>query len=185
MIAAMIGICEIAFWVALLAGLGARYLLRRPRLSTALLVAAPTIDLILLIFVAVDLLNGGTASWQHGLAAIYIAFSVAYGPQIVAWADVRFAHRFAGGPAPQPLAGAAYALKCWKDVLRSLIMAAIASAISGGLIVLVNDSERTHALVTNFQIVGIILVVDFLWAVSYTIWPKKARPERRTRASLS
>ncbi|WP_018179570.1 hypothetical protein [Jongsikchunia kroppenstedtii] len=185
MIAVLIAVCEIGFWVTLVAGLIARYLLRRPKLGAALLIAAPAIDLFLLICVAVDLFNGGTASWQHGLAAIYIAFSVAYGPQIVAWADIRFVHRFAGGPAPQRLSGTAYTLKCWKDVLRTLLMAAIASGISGGLIVLVDDTERTRELTTNFRIVGIILVVDVLWAVSYTIWPKKDRAEPRTPASLS
>jgi len=55
-------VCEVAFWVAILGGLTARYVLRRPRLGTAMLVAAPLIDLVLLLLVAVDLLGGGTAS---------------------------------------------------------------------------------------------------------------------------
>lgn len=61
------------------------------------------IGVVLLALVAVDLLGGGTASWQQGLAAIYIGISVAYGKRMAAWADVRFAHRFAGGPSPERL----------------------------------------------------------------------------------
>lgn len=79
-------VCEVAFWVAVLGGLTARYVLRRPRLGAAMLVAAPVVDLVLLTLVAVDLLRGGTASWHHGLAAIYIGASVAYGHRMIAWA---------------------------------------------------------------------------------------------------
>jgi len=185
MILAAIVICEIAFWVVLLGGLAARYLLRRPRLSAVLLISAPVIDLILLAFVLVDLLGGGTASWQHGVAAIYIGFSVAYGTRMVAWADARFAHRFAGGPTPQRLAGSAYTLKCWMDVLRTLAMAAIAGAILGGLILLVGDPQRTAALEGFFRILGIIFVADLLWAVSYTIWPRKAGERDQAAAARS
>jgi uncharacterized membrane protein len=104
--------CEIAFWVAILGGLITRYLLRRPRAGAAMLVAAPVIDVVLLAVVTVDLLGGGTASWHHGLAAIYIGFSVAYGHRMIAWADVRFTHRFVGGPAPERLSGRRYTARC-------------------------------------------------------------------------
>lgn len=173
MILALIVACEIGFWAAIVAGLSARYLLRRPRLGAALLIAAPVIDVVLLVLVSIDLLGGGTASWEHGLAAIYIGFSVAFGHPIIAWADARFAHRFAGGPMPEQLTGARYTMKCWKDVLRTLLMAAIAGAISGALILLVGDPERTGELAINFRILGIILAIDLIWAISYTIWPKK------------
>ena len=173
MILALILACEIAFWAAILLGLAARYLLRRPKLGAGLLIAAPAIDVVLLALVAIDLLGGGTASWEHGLAAIYIGFSVAFGHQIISWADAHFAHRFAGGPKPRALAGRQYALKCWKDAGRTLLMSVIAAAISLGLVVLVNDAQRTGELLVNFRILGIILLVDVLWAASYTVWPKK------------
>lgn len=165
--------CEVAFWVAIVAGLAARYLLRRPRLSTVLLLLAPAIDAVLLALVVIDLLHGGTASWQHGLAAIYIGISVAYGTRMVAWADTRFAHRFAGGPAPRRLTGTAYTVKCWRDAARTTLAVAIAAAILGAIILIVGDSERTAALEGFFGILGLILAIDVLWAVSYTIWPKK------------
>lgn len=173
MVLAAIVVCEVAFWVAILAGLAARYLLQRPRLGAALLVLAPVIDLLLLTLVAVDLLGGGTASWQHSLAAIYIGVSVAYGKRMVAWADAHFKYRFAGGSAPEKLTGTDYTVKCWRDVLLTGLAVTIAAAILGAIILLVNDSERTSALSGNFGILGIVLAIEFIWALSYTIWPKK------------
>ncbi|MWB98514.1 hypothetical protein [Agromyces seonyuensis] len=183
MILLAIAVCEIAFWVAIVAGLAARYLFRAPRTGAALLVLAPVIDGVLLVLVAVDLLGGGTASWQHGLAALYIGISIAYGKRMVAWADARFAHRFANGPAPARLNGRAYTAKCWGDVLRTGAAAAIAAGILGGLILLVGDSSRTDALLPFFRILAVVFGIDFVWALSYTIWPKKASAEQPTPAS--
>jgi len=166
--------CEIAFWVAILAGLTTRYLLRRPRVGAGLLIAAPLIDVVLLILVAADLVGGGVASWHHGLAAIYIGVSIAYGKSMVAWADVRFTHRFAGGPAPVRLDGRKYTAKCWVDVVRTAIAAGIAAAILGGLILLVDDPHRSEALQAFIPILGFVLGIDILWAVSYTVWPRKS-----------
>nr|WP_239528515.1 hypothetical protein [Microbacterium esteraromaticum] len=173
-------ICEVAFWVAILTGLAARYVLRRSRLGAALLVLAPLIDVILLGLVAIDLLGGGTASWQHGLAAIYIGVSVAYGKRMVAWADVRFRHRFADGPPPERLTGARYTAKCWRDALLTAVAMGIAAAILGAIILLVDDAERTAALSSYFGILGIVLAIDLIWALSYTVWPKQASAARPT-----
>ncbi|WP_026541772.1 hypothetical protein [Paenarthrobacter nicotinovorans] len=183
MILVAIVVCEVAFWVAIIAGLAARYLLRRPRLGGALLILAPVIDAVLLALVAVDLLGGGTASWQHGLAAIYIGVSIAYGKRMVAWADGHFHHRFAGGPAPERVTGSRYTVKCWRDVLLTALAVVIAGATLGAIILLVNDAERTAALSGFFRILGIIFAIDFLWAVSYTIWPKKAARSLPSAAS--
>jgi len=173
MILVAIVVCEVAFWIAILAGLTARYLLQRPRLGAALLMLAPVIDAVLLALVAVDLLNGGTASWQHGLGAVYIGISVAYGRRIVAWGDGRFKHRFAGGPALERLTGARYTAKCWQDVFLTALAVGIAVAILGAIILLVGDAERTSALTGYFGILGIIFAIDLIWALSYTIWPRK------------
>ncbi|WP_336641830.1 hypothetical protein [Microbacterium sp. USHLN272] len=169
--------CEIAFWVAIVAGLVARYPLRRPRLGVGFLVAAPLIDLVLLTLVTVDLLGGATASWHHGLAALYIGISIAYGHRMIAWLDAKFATRFRGAPRRAPLTGAAYTVACWKDVARTVLAVAIAAAILGGLIAIVAAPDRTAELVGFFRILGIVLAVDVIWAVSYTLWPKKAPAE--------
>lgn len=57
MIAVIIA-CEIGFWVLLLAGLLTRYVLRRPGLGAALLIAVPLVDVLLLAVSAIDLRGG-------------------------------------------------------------------------------------------------------------------------------
>ena len=167
--------CEIAFWVAIVGGLVARYALRRPRLGAALLIAAPVVDVVLLVLVCVDLLGGGTASWHHGLAAIYLGISVAYGHRMVAWVDTKYAQWFRGGQAPHKLYGAAYMRKCWADAARTAVAMLIALGIVQALIWVVGDAERTAALADFRMIIGIVAAADILWAVSYTVWPKTPR----------
>lgn len=177
MILAAIVACEVGFWLALVAGLSLRYIARKPRLGTALLIAAPVIDLVLLALVALDLLGGGTASWHHGLAALYIGISVAYGHRMIAWLDAKFATRFRGAPPRAPLTGWAYTAACWKDVVRTLLAAAIAAGILGGLILVVAAPDRTAELLGFFPILGVIVAIDLVWAISYTLWPKKTAPQ--------
>lgn len=183
MILALIVACEIGFWVAILAGLATRYLARRPRLGAAMLIAAPVIDAVLLALVTIDLMRGGTASWHHGLAAIYIGISIAYGHRMIAWADRYFAYRFDGAPRPARLTGEAYTRLCWGDVGRTGLAMGIAAGILFGLTLLVGDPERTAELETNYRWLAIIFGVDLLWAISYTIWPAKDEAERATTES--
>ncbi|MDI5944050.1 hypothetical protein QLR68_39155, partial [Micromonospora sp. DH15] len=123
MLVAVIVGCEIGFWVLLVAGLVARYPLRRPRLGAALLVCVPLVDLVLLAAAALDLRRGATADATHGLAAAYLGFSVAFGHSLIRWADQRFAHRFAGGPPPvrPPRYGWARARHEWREWAMGLL----------------------------------------------------------------
>lgn len=100
MLLAVIVACEVAFWVLLGAGLLCRYRLGRRRLGGSLLAGVPAVDLVLLVVAVLDLRRGGDADLVHGLAALYLGFSVVLGPAMVRWADVRAAHRFACGPQP-------------------------------------------------------------------------------------
>jgi len=176
LIAFIIIATEIAFWVVLLSGLTARYVLRRPRLGALLLVATPLVDLVLLGFTVLDLSNGATASVAHALAAIYIGVSLAFGHSLVQWADARFAHRFAGGPAPQRAprsdrAHAAHARRGWR---RHLLAWAIGVSLLLGAVAVVADAGRTEALLQTAGTWTLILVIDFLISFSYTLFP---RPE--------
>ena len=63
MIVAVIVACEIGFWVVLAAGLVSRYVLRRRRLSTALLAAVPLVDLVLLVVSVLDLRGASLIGW--------------------------------------------------------------------------------------------------------------------------
>jgi hypothetical protein len=171
---------EIAFWLVLAAGLATRYLLRRPRLGAALLLATPIIDLALLAATVIDLRSGAEASAAHGLAAAYIGVSVAFGPSMIRWADERFAHRFAGGPEPwrPPKHGRARTRHEWREFGK----AALAWGISVGLllagIALVGDADRTEGLQAWIARLTIVLAIWSLWPIGYTLRPAKPAPCR-------
>jgi len=174
---AVIVACEIGFWVVLGAGLVARYLLRMRRLGAALLLATALVDLIALVAAVVDLRRGATADWSHGLAALYIGFSVAFGPTMVRWADERFAYRFAGGPAPTkpPKYGMARARYEWTLWLRAVVASAISGALLFAAIRLVDDGERTEALGNTLSALPRVVVIWGIVALTYTIFPKTAK----------
>jgi hypothetical protein len=176
---ALIVAAEAAFWLTLLAGLVARYPLGRPRLGMALLVATPAIDLLLLIATTVDLRRGGEAALPHALAAVYLGVSVAWGRRIVAWADARFAHRFAGGPPPErpPRTGHEHAARERREWLRHLLAWAVGTALLGLGVLVVGDLERTRALLGVAAIWTLVLAIDFLISFSYTIWPRPAKKQ--------
>jgi hypothetical protein len=165
---------EIAFWSILLAGLVTRYVLRRPWLGLALLVATPLVDLVLLAVTTIDLRRGGEAALPHALAAVYIGVSVAWGQRMIGWADARFAHRFAGGPPPQsrPRTGRQHAARERREWLRHVIAWATGTALLGLGVLAVDDLERTSVLVNVAVLWTIVLTIDFLISFSYTLWPR-------------
>jgi hypothetical protein len=123
--------CEIGFWVLLVAGLGARYLLRARRLSTGLLLAVPALDVVLVSASLLDVARGAPPGAVHGIAALYLGFTVAFGHATIAWLDARFAHRFAGGPAPARPGPADRVRREWRDWGRLLLAWAVALAVLG------------------------------------------------------
>jgi hypothetical protein len=127
----LIGAAEVAFWVLLGAGLVARYLLRARRLSTVLLILVPVVDLVLVTASLVDVARGSTPGATHGLAAVYLGFTVAFGHAVIRWADRRFAHRFAGGPPPPrpPQYGAAKVAYEWREWGKALLAFGIAVGV--------------------------------------------------------
>ncbi|MGS0688413.1 hypothetical protein ACVBEQ_25225 [Nakamurella sp. GG22] len=171
--------CEIGFWVLIVAGLIARYVFRWPRTGVVLLALTPVVDLILLAATVIDLRAGATASTVHGIAALYLGFSVAYGHKMIRWADARLAHRFAGGPAPSRRYGAEYAKERWNDVGRTAVAVLIAASLLRLLTVLVDDAARTVVFNDLYLILIIVFVIDLVGAVGYTVWPKK-RPAGST-----
>ena len=180
MILGIIIACEIGFWVVIVLGLVARYILKAKRLGLVLIALAPVIDLVLLTTTAVHLRSGADAEWAHGLAAVYIGFSIAYGPGMVRWADIRFSHRFADGPAPTRLSGTDYTVACWKDVARTLLAAALSALVLFGLIWLVGNATQTAALEHWYPILITICGIEAIWAVSYTIWPRALKQNTAT-----
>jgi hypothetical protein len=177
MLLAIIVACEIGFWLVLGGGLVARYLLRRRVLSTVLLVAAPLVDLVLLVATVIDLSRGAPAEFAHGLAAAYIGFSVAFGHSMIRWADQRFAHRFAGGPPPSrpPRHGRVRTRYEWREFGKAALAWAISCGLLVAAIVIVGDAERTEGLQGWIARLTIVLAIWSLWPITHTIWPAKPK----------
>lgn len=145
--------CEVAFWLVLLLSLAVRYLLRREALSRWLLLSLPLIDVLLLVFTALDLSAGTTATLAHGLAAVYVGFTVAFGSIAVRWADAHFAYRFASGPEPAkaPTGGwgaVRFDLELW---VRCIAAWVIALALIEVLIACVANDAVTQPLLVWYK----------------------------------
>ncbi|MEU5048558.1 hypothetical protein [Streptomyces sp. NPDC021096] len=176
MIVTLIVICEVGFWVLLAGGLSLRYLARMPRTGAAVLLLEPVLELVLLIATAVDLKNGAQADWKHGLAAVYIGFSVGLGHSTITWVDQRFAHRFAGGPPPvkPPKYGMARTVHEWKTAGKWILAAVVAMGLLQAAIWYVGSgdiSSLRHWQSTMLWVIGINVII----ALSYTIWPKERK----------
>jgi hypothetical protein len=176
--------CEIAFWVVLAAGLAARYLLRRPRLGAALLIGVPLVDVVLLVASLVDLRGGATANGTHALAAVYLGFSVAFGHSMVRWADVRFAHRFAGGPPPHkvPKRGPERLRYEWREFGKGVVAWATACGLLAAASWYVGDPGRTGAL---RDAMGGLTTVMVIWFVFWPLWESLRALGATTGASPS
>ncbi|MFG2368673.1 hypothetical protein ACGFY3_44890 [Streptomyces mirabilis] len=175
MIVGLIVACEAGFWVLLAVGLAVRYLLGLRRTSVALLLCEPLLEVVLFVVTAIDLRNGAEPSWEHGLAALYIGFTVAYGHYTIRRLDGHAAHRLAGGPPPPKpprfgLPRAAHEGRLW---LRTLLAATVACALLQGAIwfVGVGDTSSLRA----FQWVALRAVgLHGLIALTYLLRPKRA-----------
>ncbi len=175
MIGWMIVACEIGFWIFLLAGLFVRYILGAKKLGVGLMLFTPIIDLILIIATVLDIQRGAEVTVFHGLAAIYIGITVAYGHSMIKWADERFAYRFAGGPKPAKLEkfGTEHAKRERAGWLRHFIAYVIGNLILAGMILFIGDSSETSALFNLSKTWTTVLVIDFAISFSYTLWPRK------------
>ncbi|PPS68609.1 MULTISPECIES: hypothetical protein [Streptomyces] len=184
MIVALIAACEIGFWVLLAAGLSVRYLLRMPRTGLALLLCEPLLEVVLLVATALDLKNGAEPNWTHGLAALYIGYTVGHGHRTVKWLDGHAAHRLGGAPKPigpprYGMARARYEGRVW---LGTLVGAVVATVLLQLAIWYVDDPSRVTSLESWRYVAWRAAGIHGLVALSYLIWPRKApagEPEER------
>ncbi|WP_216205677.1 hypothetical protein [Amycolatopsis aidingensis] len=171
-LAAVIAAGEIGFWVFIVGGLVARYVLRLRRTGLVLLAATPLLDVGVLVATMIDVAGGARANEVHGIAAAYLGFSIVFGPSMVRWADARFAHRFAGGPPPPKRAkrGPARTRYEWREWGKCVLACAITASVLLVLIFVVGTPERTTALWSGWLprlglLTGIWFVVGPLWQV--------------------
>ncbi len=161
--------CEIGFWVLVLGGLLLRYLARLSRTSMVVLALVPVLDVVLLAVVAIDLARGGEVAFAHRIAPIYLGATVMFGHRMIAWADVRFAHRFADGPPPTPIPkkGPVRRRHEWREFARWLGAAGISAAITALLGFTVADDAQREVMFGSFQMLGVVTVI---WFVTGPVW---------------
>ncbi|MGW1765290.1 hypothetical protein ACWCQL_14605 [Streptomyces sp. NPDC002073] len=175
MIVTLIVVCEVGFWLLLAGGLALRYLAKMPRAGAAVLLCEPLLELVLLVATVIDLRGGAAPDTRHGIAALYLGYTVAYGHYTVKWLDGHAAYRLAGGPKPAGAGyGAARARHEWQLWLRTVLAAAVAAGLLQLAIWYVGDAGDTGAL-RGWQMVTLRAVgIHALVAATYTIWPKRA-----------
>ncbi|MGZ4720858.1 hypothetical protein [Oryzihumus sp.] len=176
MLVGVIVACEVLFWLALVAGLAARYLAGRRRLGAVLLAGAPLVDLILLTASVVDLRRGAAPSIAHALAGVYVGVSVGFGHDLVRWADARFVHRFAGAPRPpaRPTHGRTHAAHERAGWYRHAVAWATGSILLGLASLLVGTEQGNEVFLGTAGAWGLVLAVDAVISFSYTLFPKRA-----------
>lgn len=146
------------------------------KLGTFLLICTPFVDVILLVVTVIDLKNGTVATAVHGIAAIYIGVSVAFGYQMVKWADERFNYRFGNGEKPIKIKyGKEHSRKKREGWFRHLVSWLIGGGILMSIIFFINNHSQTEALLRTMQFWSLILVIDFMISFSYTLFPKKQK----------
>jgi len=166
--------CEVAFWVLLAAGLLFRYALKMPRAGLAFLLCEPVLEVVLFVVTAMDLRDGAEPSWHHGVAAVYIGFTVGLGHSTIKWADAQVSHRFFGGPPPikPPKYGMARAVHEWKVAGRWIVGAGVAAGLLQGAIWYVGDAGETGSLRGWQYRMLLVIGVNLIIAGAYTVMPK-------------
>ncbi|MDT0423458.1 MULTISPECIES: hypothetical protein [unclassified Streptomyces] len=187
MIVALIVVCEVAFWVLLAAGLLLRYAAHRPRLGLAVLLVEPLLEVVLLAATALDLRRGAEPSWTHGLAALYVGYTAAYGRTTLRRLDGHARHRLAGGPRPprpprHGRARTAHEVRLW---LRTLLAVALACGLLQLAILYVGEADASAPL-RSWQFVALrALGIHGLIALSYVLWPQRAPGDKAPGAERS
>ena len=167
-VAALVIACEVAFWVFLAAAVVARYVFRRRRLSTVLLLCEPLIEVVLLVATVTDLLRGAEATWTHGLAALYLGFTVGFGRYTVHKVDAWVAWRFFDGPRPPRVpSGRAKVVHEWRLWLRVVLAWVVAIAVLGVLLLIADDPAQREILLGW---AGRATLVMGIWFVAGPVW---------------
>nr|WP_237543372.1 hypothetical protein [Streptomyces sp. SID5594] len=168
--------CEVAFWVVLAAGLALRYVARKPKLGAAVLLCEPLLEVVLLVVTVIDLRNGAEPDWKHGLAAVYIGFTVGLGHHTIKKVDAWVAHRWFGGPPPvrPPKHGMARAAHEWRTAARWILAAAVALGLLQAAVWYVGPGGAVSSLQGWQQKMLLVIGINVIIAGGYTLFPKQA-----------
>jgi len=165
--------CEILFWVFIVAGLIVRYGFRREKLGFRLMAMSPVIDIVLLLLTVFDLSRGSTATLAHGLAAIYIGVSLAFGKQMIAWADGMYRRVILKEQVAKERISRARRER--NGFYRHILAFLIGGALLGAMILWLGNTEQTESLLRTLQLWGLVLVIDGVISMSYTLFPARSK----------
>ncbi|MGX9807621.1 hypothetical protein ACV3PA_10325 [Exiguobacterium acetylicum] len=165
--------CEILFWVFIVAGLIVRYGFRREKLGFRLMAMSPVIDIVLLVLTVFDLSRGSTATLAHGLAAIYIGVSLAFGKQMIAWADGVYRRVILKEQVAKERISRARRER--NGFYRHILAFLIGGALLGAMILWLGNTEQTESLLRTLQLWGLVLVIDGVISMSYTVFPARSK----------
>ncbi|WP_456276232.1 hypothetical protein [Bacillus sp. AK128] len=180
MITFLIVLAEICFWIFILLGLITRYIFKKEKISIWLLAATPLIDVMLLLFTFFDLKSGVKATTVHALAAIYIGVSIAFGKQMIKWADIRFQYYFLKiDNRPAKLYGIERGKKEIQGFIKHLLAYMIGASIIVGLSYFLRNSTDTESLTDTLRVWSMILGIDFLISISYFLFPTRKKEEAK------
>ena len=169
MLLLLIVACELGFWVFLFSGLITRYYFKKDMLSRVLLLCVPLLDLILLIATFADLNRGAEVKFAHGLAAVYLGFTVVFGKSVIAWADQKISAKFNSSTDSQTnkLAGWAYAWHEWKVWCKGVVACSVASVI---LYIAKQTVAHNHQIDSLTDWYYILINLMILWGLFGPIW---------------
>jgi len=165
--------CEILFWIVIVAGLIVRYGFRREKLGFRLMAMSPVIDIVLLVLTVFDLSRGSTATLAHGLAAIYIGVSLAFGKQMIAWADGVYRRVILREQVAKERISRARRER--NGFYRHILAFLIGGALLGAMILWLGNTEQTKSLLRTLQLWGLVLVIDGVISISYTVFPARSK----------
>jgi hypothetical protein len=137
----------------------------------------PLVDALLLTATALHLAGGAEADWSHGLAALYLGASVAFGPSLVRAVD----RRAAGAPPPAAHGDGDRAAAGWRLWLRALWAGGVAAAVLGAL-VLIGGPGDTRALWAGGGWFGQLALIVGVWLLLGPAWTTLTRT-RKERTS--
>ena len=166
--------CEVGFWVFIVAGLVTRYIFNQKRVGLFLLAMTPVVDLILIIVTSVDIYQGAVPTTAHGIAPIYIAFSIVYGRSMIRWADEHFLYYVKrAGTKPVRRIGMDYAKHSMKGSLQHIVAYVIGGAMLLCMIFYIGNHTDTTALQNTLKLWGVIVLIDNAISITYFIWPRQ------------
>ncbi|QDP99141.1 hypothetical protein FOH38_00470 [Lysinibacillus fusiformis] len=165
---------EIAFWIVIIVGLICRYVFKKPKLSIFFFALTPVIDLLLVLLTAMDLKAGTPASTAHGIAAIYIGVSIAYGKTMISWADVKFQQWILKASIQkETLTGLAKGKHEMKLLGRHIVAYIIGAGLLYAMTLFIGSNTDTSPLLQVMKVWGIVLTVDAIISISYVIFPSQ------------